>query len=226
MLSVIFCSRLLLDFPLAHFLRKENIQIKGTKITYPENNTVITMTKDVRPQTVSDSTFSAKRKRVTLLIARTAVMTALITAGTMLIQIYNPVTRGYLNFGDIMIFISALTFGPTVGGFSAGIGSALSDALSGYGYFAPFTFIIKGIEGAAAGLISNRHRVWRDVFAVSIAGAVMVFGYFIAEFFPLQLGWASIAEVPGNISQVVVGAIIGVPIALVIRKRLPEPWWK
>jgi uncharacterized membrane protein len=153
-------------------------------------------------------------------------MTSLVTAGTMLVQIYNPATRGYLNFGDIMIFISALTFGPTVGGFAGGVGSALSDALSGFGYFAPFTFAIKGLEGLAAGVISNRSKTWRDVIAVIAAGSVMVGGYFLAEFFPLQLGWAALTEVPGNITQIVVGAAVGIPIALILRRRLPEAWWK
>jgi uncharacterized membrane protein len=54
----------------------------------------------------------------------------------------------------------------------------------------------------------------------------MVCGYFIVQFFTFQLGWGALAEVPGNITQIVVGAIIGIPIALVLRRRLPETWWK
>lgn len=153
-------------------------------------------------------------------------MTAIVTVGTLLVQIYNPITRGNLNFGDIMVFVGALTFGPGVGGLAGGVGSAISDALSGYGYFAPFTLVIKGLEGVTTGLISNRNKAWRDVTAVAVAGSVMVGGYFLAEFFPLQLGWAALAEVPGNIIQIVVGAVIGVPLALVLRRSLPEGWWK
>jgi uncharacterized membrane protein len=167
-----------------------------------------------------------EKKRITLVVARTGIMAALVAAGTMLVQIYNPATRGYLNFGDIMIFVSALTFGPVVGGVAGGVGSALSDVLSGYGYFAPFTLVIKGFEGSIAGLISNRNKAWRDVIAVTIAGTGMVTGYFLAEFFPLQIEWGALAEVPGNITQIVVGAAVGVPLALVLRRRLPEAWWK
>jgi uncharacterized membrane protein len=121
-----------------------------------------------------------------------------------------------------MIFVSALTFGPVVGGLAGSIGSSLADVAAGYGYFAPFTFAIKGAEGAIAGLISNRVNVRRDVLAVVFAGSEMIGGYFLAEFFPLQLGWAALTEVPGNISQIVVGGIVGVSIALILRKRLPE----
>src|SRR5215469_14332181 len=86
----------------------------------------------------------------------TAVFTALVFLSTYLFQIPIPATQGYFNLGDIMIFIAALTFGPTVGGFAGGIGSSLSDALGGFGTFAPFTLVIKGFEGYAAGLIAQR----------------------------------------------------------------------
>jgi len=184
------------------------------------------MTEQENPQTPSTHQHNFRRKRIALVIARASVMTALVTAGTMLIQVYNPATRGYLNFGDIMIFISALTFGPSVGGFAGGVGSAISDALTGYGIYAPFTLVIKGLEGLTAGFISDRKKTWRDIVAVTIAGTVMVCGYFIVQFFAFQLGWGALAEVPGNITQIVVGAIIGIPIALVLRRRLPEAWWK
>lgn len=151
-----------------------------------------------------------------------AVMAALVTVATYIVQIPNPPTGGYLNLGDIMIFISALSFGPVVGGFAGAFGSAFADTLSPYAQFAPFTFVIKGAEGVIAGLISNRKDISRDVLAVIIAGVEMITGYFIAEFYPLQYGWAALTEIPINISQIVAGGIIGIPVAIVIRRRLPE----
>jgi uncharacterized membrane protein len=166
-------------------------------------------------------------KRITITLALSGVMAALVAIATFLIQIPVPTTGGYLNFGDIMIFVTSLTFGPIVGGLAGGIGSFLSDVAGGYALtFAPFTLIIKGAEGLIAGLISNRKTKWRDILGVAIGGAVMVLGYFLAEFYPLHLGWAAMAEVPGNILQIVVSAAIGVPIALILRRRLPEAWRK
>ncbi|HTY76099.1 MAG TPA: ECF transporter S component [Candidatus Nanoarchaeia archaeon] len=166
-------------------------------------------------------------KRVTVIIALSGVMAALVAVATFIIQIYVPATGGYINFGDIMIFVSALMFGPLVGGIAGGVGSALSDVLSGYAFtYAPFTLVIKGFEGAIAGSISNRKQVWRDILAVTIAGVEMVGGYFLAEFFPLHIGWAALTEVPGNIAQITVGGAIGIPLALVLRRRLPEAWRK
>jgi uncharacterized membrane protein len=165
-----------------------------------------------------------KRQRTLVQITLSGVLAALVAVATLIVQIPNPATRGYINFGDIMIFVSALAFGPMIGGFAGSFGSAIADAVSGYGYFAPFTFIIKGAEGAIAGLISNRLSVRRDMLAVVFAGSEMVAGYFLAEFFALQFGWAAVTEVPGNISQILVGAIVGIPVASVLRKRFPEAW--
>lgn len=155
-------------------------------------------------------------------LALSGVMAALVAIATYLVQIPNPPTHGYINFGDIMIFVSALTFGPIVGGVAGSIGSALSDLASPYAYFAPFTFVIKGTEGILAGLISNRRNAERDILAVIVAGAEMITGYFLVEFFLLQVGWAALTEVPGNISQILVGGVVGVPVAYFIRKNLPE----
>jgi uncharacterized membrane protein len=157
-------------------------------------------------------------------VALSGVMASLVAVATFFVQIPNPATKGYINFGDIMIFVSAFTFGPIVGSLAGSIGSSIADIAAGYGYFAPFTFVIKGVEGLIAGLISNRISVRRDVLAVIFAGSEMVLGYFTAEFFPLQLGLVALTEVPGNISQIVVGGIVGVSITIVLRKRLPESW--
>ena len=167
------------------------------------------------------------KKRLALIqVVLSGVMAALVAVATFFVQIPNPATKGYINFGDIMIFVSAFTFGPIVGGLAGSIGSSIADVAAGYGYFAPFTFVIKGAEGAIAGLISNRISVRRDVLAVIFAGSEMIVGYFLAEFFPLQLGWAALTEVPGNISQIVVGAIFGISITLILRKSLPQTWRK
>jgi uncharacterized membrane protein len=90
--------------------------------------------------------------------AFTAVMTALVTLATMIIQIPIPATKGLFNLGDSMVYISALLFGPYVGGFAGGVGSMLSDVFTGYAIYAPATLIIKGTEGFVVGLLSQRFR--------------------------------------------------------------------
>lgn len=156
-----------------------------------------------------------------LRVVVSAVMAALVCVATIVVQIPNPATRGYINIGDAMIFVSALVFGTFVGGIAGGIGSALADVIGGYGVYAPFTFIVKGLEGVLAGLIADRKSVSRDLVAVAMAGCEMVLGYFLVEFYLLQFGWAALTEVPGNVFQIVAGGVIGIPVASILRRRLP-----
>ncbi len=157
---------------------------------------------------------------MTTQIAVSAVMAALVCITTMLIQVPNPPTRGYINMGDALIFVSALTFGPLIGGFAGGVGSALADMFLGYAYFAPFTLVVKGLEGAIAGVLSRRIKRFGSIVGAVVGGVVMVLGYFVTEYFLFGLG-AALTEIPGNLSQVVFGMILGIPISHVIKRRLP-----
>jgi uncharacterized membrane protein len=148
-----------------------------------------------------------------------AVMSALVAVGTLIVQIPNTM-GGYFNVGDVMIFVSALTFSPLIGGVAGGLGSAIAD-LIGFPVFALPTLIIKGVEGLLAGLISNKKSLYRDVIAVVVAGAEMVVGYFLVEVYLWGVG-SALAEILPNIAQVSLGGLVGVPIALILRRRLPE----
>lgn len=162
------------------------------------------------------------KEKALIQIPLAAIMTALVAVGTLLIRIPNPM-GGYFNVGDVMIFVCALTFNPIIGGIAGGAGSAIADMI-GFPVFALPTLIIKGLEGLLASLITDKKRVYRDVLAVVVAGSEMIVGYFLVELSPpFQWGLAgALAEVPGNIAQIVIGGVIGIPIALVLRRRLPE----
>jgi len=160
-------------------------------------------------------------QRKTTKLALAIIMTTLTTVSTLFITIPIPLA-GYFNLGDVMIFISALTFGPIIGSFAGGLGSAIADLLVWPVYAIP-TLIIKGLEGLLAGLLTNKKHVYRDVLAVIVAGVEMVIGYFLVDWLILQIGWPSaLAAVPFNVMQIAIGGIIGVPIAFILRRRLPE----
>ncbi|MDI3311707.1 MAG: ECF transporter S component [Thermoanaerobacterium sp.] len=139
-----------------------------------------------------------------------ALMTALITVGTMVIQIPTPYTKGYVNIGDSFIFLSATILGPFAGFASGGIGSALADLLSGYALWAPWTLVIKGLEGLIVAVLlrkEERNFIVR-VAVFAIAALWMVIGYYIAG--ALMYGSkAAFADVPGNIFQGIGSVIIG-----------------
>ena len=169
-----------------------------------------------------------KTRDLTLL----ALLIALTTVATMIVRIPVPATGGYINMGDSMVYIAALLFGPVFGLVAGGVGSALADYFGGYGAFAPYTLVIKGLEGLLVGLLA--WRLLRNkpattpagtavaALAVLVGGAAMVSGYFVAEAYVLGLGVAKAAqEVPGNIFQVVGGLIVALPGSLALRRIVP-----
>ena len=159
------------------------------------------------------------KRRPVITIVLSAVMAALVTVSTYMVQIPVPATGGYINIGDAMVFTSALLFGPVVGGFAGGVGSALADLWGGYLMFVPITLVVKGLEGTVAGLIRNGKSTIRDVLAVLVGGTIMVMGYFVAEAFLLGFGVpAALVETPGNTFQVAVGALVSIPVTLVVRR--------
>lgn len=136
------------------------------------------------------------------------------------------------NAGDIMVFITALTFGPVVGGFAGGVGSSLSDALlPGGQYFAPFTLVIKAVEGYLVGYAAQRNFRSREGAAWLVGGLVIVGGYFIAEAFLISLFFgASVApgiayatvEFPFNILQAFAAGVVGIPVSRYLKNSLPS----
>ncbi len=248
-------------------------------------------------------------------VAYTGMFAALVCAATLAFQIGIPATNGYFNVGEIMVYASALLLGPGLGAVAGGIGSSLSDALSGFATtYAPGTLIIKGLEalivayvalhkpgnltprmfrgiavlaasligfflvalgsiyysGAqqvtffAQGLnvtlpgfsfttasptyfqttISYGVLVWivlaiaaaifllfvtlrlgpsngGPAIAILIGGTEMVCGYLLYEAFVLQYGAAAIVEVPANIGQMVIGLIVGLPLARRVKSAIP-----
>jgi uncharacterized membrane protein len=150
-----------------------------------------------------------------------AFMIALVTIGTMVIQIPTPATKGYINVGDSFIFLSSALFGSLMGFIAGGIGSALADLLSGYAYWAPWTFIIKGIEGLIVGLMYKKYtNEYLKVVSLIIGALWMVLGYYIAG--GIMYGFkTSLVDVPSNLVQGFASIIVGyILIRLISRLEL------
>lgn len=114
-----------------------------------------------------------------------ALGAALVALATIFVQVPMPAGQGYANVGDAVIFVLAALFGPKVGLVAGGIGSALADVLTGFAMWAPFTLLIKGIEGWIAGRLAHRAFVDRGITAqvvlgYLVAGLWMMLGYFLA----------------------------------------------
>ena len=156
-----------------------------------------------------------------------ALLTALTTVSTMVIQIPSPMS-GYVNLGDVFVLFSAFYLGPIYGAVCAGVGSAIADLLTGYVIYAPGTFIIKALMAVCAyfcfiALIKIFKKQYPSMLVGGIvAELVMVLGYFLYACLIMGEGLAAAASIPGNLVQGLVGVVVGPLIAQVLIK-ITEP---
>ncbi len=156
-------------------------------------------------------------------LALHAMFVALVAVGTMVIRIPLPATRGFVNVGDTLIFVAALLLGPQAGLVAGGLGSALADVLSGYAHWAPWTLIIKGLEGFIVGYLGSRalqeegNLKVRSILAMVVGAAWMVAGYFGAGTIMEGMA-AALGSLPGNVAQGVASIVLASPLVLALNR--------
>lgn len=163
---------------------------------------------------------SNKRSNRIRFIVFTALLTALTTVLT-LASVRYPTGSGYYNFGDIPIFMSACLLGPISALITGALGAMLGDLILGYTMYAPFTLIIKALEGVIAALIFKiAAKIFKKqapqaiLFCLGsiLGGLEMALGYFLAEGLLLaEDSWSGgILNLPFNILQGVISAVVSV----------------
>lgn len=159
-------------------------------------------------------------------IALTAVMIALVAVVTRFLVV--PVGQGFFNFSDMAIYFVAFTFGPWIGLLAGGVGAALADISLGYAAFAPLTLLAHGLEGLVAGWLASRGRGsdFQRMIVGLLGGTVTMAGfYFLGEYFGAAVGWGgpaqAVTELPFNLLQNIGGAVVAIPLALLVRRAYP-----
>lgn len=156
-------------------------------------------------------------------MVRIGLLTALATTLTMFPQIPNG-AGGYVHFGDSIIYLAAIFFGPYAGGFVGAVGHALADGMAGYQVFVLPTFIIKGLLGIVVGKIAAGHikSPGRLLCAAGAALALVTAGYFVAEWFLLGKGAAYVSLVSSPLQWLMsmVACAVLLPLFQRIRKSI------
>ncbi len=141
-----------------------------------------------------------------------AMFIAVVCVATVVLKIDIPATRGFFNVGDSMVYVTALLFGPIIGGMAGGIGSSLADILLGAPWYAPGTLVVKGVEGLIVGYLGHKVRprietsirweMFSSFLGVSLGAIVCylgltyyvgIFGNFVIE----KLFWVVVATLLG-----------------------------
>jgi uncharacterized membrane protein len=164
---------------------------------------------------------SSRTKDITI----SGLLIALVFIATKFINLRLPISinGGLIHLGNTMLFMAAIVFGKRKGALAGSIGMALFDMVSGWMIWAPFTFVVRGVMGYIIGSISHRggkngnNLIW-NIGAILVGGVWMLLGYYITEGI-LYGNWISpITSIPGNVVQIIAGAILGLPVITAIKR--------
>jgi len=158
-----------------------------------------------------------------------AMFTAVVCVATVILKIDIPATHGFFNVGDSMVYVTALLFGPLIGGIAGGLGSSLADILLGAPWYAPGTLVIKGVEGLIVGYLGHKVRP-----SVETSTKWEVFGMFLGVSLGTivcYLGLTYYVGIFGNpvierLFWVVVATLLGISIAYFGISREPMVNWQ
>lgn len=158
-------------------------------------------------------------------LVETALLTALVFVATAFINIRLPIlsSGGLVHLGNVILFAAAILFGKKKGAIAGAVGMAIFDLSSGWALWAPFTFIVRGIMGYIVGAIAysnnkNGDSFLFNVLAVIASGIWMIIGYYITEVILYGNLLTPIASIPGNITQLAVGLVLGLPLAKILKR--------
>ena len=90
-------------------------------------------------------------------IVTAALGIALVFLATWLLKVPNGI-QGYFNLGDGFLLLFASVLNPFLAFMVGGVGSALADITGGYGMYALFTLLIKGMEAVLVSWLVCRGR--------------------------------------------------------------------
>ena len=168
--------------------------------------------------------YSSSRKRTFNLII-TSMLIALVFVATVLLNIRLPIAAngGLVHMGTAMLFIASILFGPKKGAIAGAVGMGLFDLFAGWTLWAPFTIIARGLQGYIVGKIAwsngrNGSSVAFNLLAMIVSIPPMLAVYYVCEGILYNNWIAPMASIPGNITQNVVGIIVAIPVALMLKR--------
>lgn len=164
-----------------------------------------------------------------------ALLTVMVCLATMALRIPSPM-GGYVNLGDCFVLMAGWMLGPFWGFLAAGTGSALADLFGGSNFFAPGTFVVKGLVALVAALLGRAlvkglapdlrekplaRRLLVLLTASIPAELVMIAGYLGYTALLLGRGSAALLSVPGNFMQAAIGVAASTLFTLALW-RIPD----
>ncbi len=168
--------------------------------------------------------YSSSRKRTFNLII-TSMLISLVFVATNSLNIRLPIAAngGLVHMGTAMLFIASILFGPKKAAIAGAVGMGLFDLFAGWTLWAPFTIIARGLQGYIVGKIAwsngrNGSSVPFNLLAMIVSIPPMLAVYYVCEGILYNNWIAPVASIPGNIVQNVIGIIVAIPVAVMLKR--------
>lgn len=151
------------------------------------------------------------------------IITALFTAMVFVVTMISiPIPFGFLNIGDALIMLMAITLPLPMTMFIGGVGSMMADFALGYSQYALFTFFIKGLEGAIVYYLYHHTKKFRKVLPFVAAGTWIVVMYGLTDVFLFQSWYQLIPSMSYNVFQGVGSAIIAMSLSTMMIRHMSK----
>ena len=148
-----------------------------------------------------------KAKKRVLTVALCAVFATLVFLPTAYLHI--PVGMGqYIHFGDAIIYIAACVLPFPFGALAGAVGGGLADLLTGYGYWAPFTMVIKFLIALPMNAKAEKILTKRNGCMSILSGAISTTGYYISTVIIMAFGIGGYDKAEGSITALFSAAAI------------------
>lgn len=95
---------------------------------------------------------------------------------------------------------------------------ALCDLVTGWTVYAPLTLVVVGLMGFVFGWIVKKKPAVLNLLAATAAVLVIkIVGYYLFEILLTGSFYTPALSIPGNVIQIVTGAIIALPLILAVK---------
>ena len=148
-------------------------------------------------------------------LAILAILIALSVVLALFFVIPVPLTKGYVNFLEVGIYIAAMLFGGPAGFIVGAISGGMLDLLLGYPQWLPFSVLIHGLQGYVAGRFTRNGSNSGRMISLISASLLMIVGYFFATWF-LYGSVAGVTSIIGNVFQTGFGMVISLVLIKVL----------
>ena len=149
------------------------------------------------------------RKRVAASLIIAVAMFAITASGR-----FNLGNMGYLNLSEAVIMVTMTHMSPGLALLISAAATAGADLVSGYGQYATYTFIIKGLEGFAVALLANKNK--SELLTAVTVSLLCIGGYGLADML-MYGGWQIfLISMGNNLVQAVICSLV----ALIVNPRL------